>query len=330
MKNLHKKQLRLSRRGFWLVCALLVCLRLALTSFQQAYTWVGGAPLDDELMFRAAQNITAGEWLGAYDYLTLSKAMFFPVWLALLHALHLPYLVSGAALWCAASLLAAFAFVSYYGSLLLVDAWAPWQPLTGVNAARNFAAIIIPACGYGVSFLGAEEHVRAEEMRKKASMDPLTGLKNRRAMLNDIQEMLETLSDPLWLVCLDLDNFKSINDQYGHDIGDQYLRRFGTMLEEMTEQNGQAYRTGGDEFAVLYSGGPAEKIEALRECYLQSFRDGEKPEFLGVSIGYEQVQDFESLAEVMKRADEMMYVEKRAKQYARGYAAEDTKEVLTK
>ena len=87
---------------------------------------------------------------------------------------------------------------------------------------------------------------------------------------------------------------------------------------------------GGDEFAVLYSGGPAEKIEALRECCLQSFRDGEKPEFLGVSIGYEQVQDFESLAEVMKRADEMMYVEKRAKQYARGYAAEDTKEVLMK
>ena len=227
-------------------------------------------------------------------------------------------------------LLAAFAFVSYYGSLLLVDAWAPWQPLTGVNAARNFAAIIIPACGYGVSFLGAEEHVRAEEMRKKASMDPLTGLKNRRAMLNDIQEMLETLSEPLWLVCLDLDNFKSINDQYGHDIGDQYLRRFGTMLEEMTAQNGQAYRMGGDEFAVLYSGGPAEKIEALRECYLQSFRNGEKPEFLGVSIGYEQIQDFESLAEVMKRADEMMYVEKREKQYARGYAAEDTKEVLTK
>ena len=44
----------------------------------------------------------------------------------------------------------------------------------------------------------------------------------------------------------------------------------------------------------------------------------------------DRVQDFESLAEVMKRADEMMYVEKRAKQYARGYAAEDTKEVLTK
>ena len=77
---------RLSRRAFWVLCALLVCLRLALTGFQQAYIWVGGAPLDDELMFRAANHITAGQWLGAYDYLTLSKAMFFPVWLALLHA----------------------------------------------------------------------------------------------------------------------------------------------------------------------------------------------------------------------------------------------------
>ena len=44
---------RLSRRAFWVLCALLVCLRLALTGFQQAYIWVGGAPLDDELMFRA-------------------------------------------------------------------------------------------------------------------------------------------------------------------------------------------------------------------------------------------------------------------------------------
>lgn len=106
---MKKIRLQLSPRAFWLCAALLVCLRCALTGFQQAYIWVGGAPLDDELMFRAANCISAGEWLGAYDYLTLSKAMFFPVWLALIHALHLPYLVAGAGLWCAASLLAAFA-----------------------------------------------------------------------------------------------------------------------------------------------------------------------------------------------------------------------------
>ena len=100
----------LSARGFWLCVAVLVVIRLFLTSFQMAYTWVGGAPLDDELMFRAANAVSAGDWLGAYDYLTLSKSMFFAVWLALLNALHLPYLVTGQALWCGAALLTAQAF----------------------------------------------------------------------------------------------------------------------------------------------------------------------------------------------------------------------------
>lgn len=95
---------------FWGLVVLLVLLRCGATGlFQQAYIWVGGAPLDDELMFRAAGSITAGEWLGSYDYLTLSKSMFFPVWLALLHALQIPYLLGGALLWCGAALLAAFA-----------------------------------------------------------------------------------------------------------------------------------------------------------------------------------------------------------------------------
>lgn len=105
-----KNRINLSRRAFWVWVAALVLVRLALTGFQQAYTWVGGAPLDDELMFRAARSISAGQWLGDYDYLTLSKSMFFPVWLAFLNALHIPYLLGGVGLWCAAALFAAFAF----------------------------------------------------------------------------------------------------------------------------------------------------------------------------------------------------------------------------
>lgn len=100
----------LSARAFWLGAALLCLVRVGLTSFQMFYTWVGGAPLDDELMFRAAQSISAGQWLGPYDYLTLSKNMFFAVWLALIHALKLPYLAAGQALWCLAALAAVQAF----------------------------------------------------------------------------------------------------------------------------------------------------------------------------------------------------------------------------
>ena len=100
----------LSARAFWLGAALLCLVRIGLTRFQTFYTWVGGAPLDDELMFRAAGYISAGQWLGPYDYLTLSKNMFFAVWLALLHALRLPYLAAGQALWCMAALAAVMAF----------------------------------------------------------------------------------------------------------------------------------------------------------------------------------------------------------------------------
>ena len=73
---MSKHNVTLSRRAFWLWAGLLVVMRCALTSRQLAYVWVGGAPLDDELMFRAANAITAGQWLGSYDFLTLSKAPF--------------------------------------------------------------------------------------------------------------------------------------------------------------------------------------------------------------------------------------------------------------
>lgn len=118
-----KPHINLSPRAFWLWAAVFVLLRCGITLFQQGYIWVGGAPLDDELMFRTANAITNGQWLGAYDDLTLSKSSFFAVWLALLHALHLPYLLGGALLWCGAALLAGFAFAPL------------WQKKRGVTLA---------------------------------------------------------------------------------------------------------------------------------------------------------------------------------------------------
>lgn len=94
---------------FWVLLVVLIAGRLVLASCQDVYVWIDGAPLDDELMFRAAQSITAGNWLGAYDYLTLSKQMFFAVWLAFLHLLGVPYLMGGQLLMCGAALAAAFA-----------------------------------------------------------------------------------------------------------------------------------------------------------------------------------------------------------------------------
>lgn len=142
-------QPRLPDRRFWLGAAALTLLRCLSVLFQQGYTWVGGAPLDDELMFRAAQAVTAGEWLGAYDYLTLSKSMFFPVWLAFLHALHIPYLLGGTLLWCAAALAAARAFAPMLktgGRQLLLYALLAFAPSSwAAYTLRVYRDNIFPA-----------------------------------------------------------------------------------------------------------------------------------------------------------------------------------------
>lgn len=108
LKDIFKKDMSL--RAFWILAACVFAAKALLGRLQCIYIWVGGAPLDDELMFRAAQSISAGQWLGAYDYLTLSKQMFFAVWLALCNRLGVPYLVAGQLLLCGAALAMAWAF----------------------------------------------------------------------------------------------------------------------------------------------------------------------------------------------------------------------------
>ena len=94
----------LTPAGFWLAAAAVFLAKALLASRQMFYTWIGGAPLDDELYFALAQSVSAGQWLGEYGYLTLSKHPLFALWLALLDKLELPYLIMGQMLWCAAAL----------------------------------------------------------------------------------------------------------------------------------------------------------------------------------------------------------------------------------
>ncbi len=97
----------------WVAMAvtMLACaVRLALSATQYATIYPPLAPIDDDLMFRAAQSIVAGEWLGAYNYLTISKHAFFALWLAFLHVLHVPFLVGNMALWIGASVACTQAF----------------------------------------------------------------------------------------------------------------------------------------------------------------------------------------------------------------------------
>ena len=147
MKHVLKKDM--SRRAFWIAVALVVLAKVAVSRFQMIWVWVDGAPIDDELMFRAAQSISAGQWLGAYDWLTLSKHMFFAVWLAVCNALHVPYLAAGQLLACGASLASALAFAPVlrrYKSRFLVFALLAFSPAVSASfTLRVYRDNIFPA-----------------------------------------------------------------------------------------------------------------------------------------------------------------------------------------
>ncbi len=97
-------------KNFAVAIALLaVLLKFVLAWGQYATIYPPLAPIDDHLMFTAAQNIVAGKWLGEYGWLTISKHMFFAVWLAFLHTVKVPYMVGNMALWAAACLAATMA-----------------------------------------------------------------------------------------------------------------------------------------------------------------------------------------------------------------------------
>ncbi|MBQ3393741.1 MAG: hypothetical protein IJG64_01135 [Oscillospiraceae bacterium] len=97
----------LNRKICCVIAVLATVFRLCLSMTQYATIYPPLAPLDDDLMTRAAMSIVSGHWLGEYNCLTLSKHAGFAVWLALLNRLHIPYLLANAVLWSAASFLAA-------------------------------------------------------------------------------------------------------------------------------------------------------------------------------------------------------------------------------
>jgi diguanylate cyclase (GGDEF)-like protein len=97
----------------------------------------------------------------------------------------------------------------------------------------------------------AKVNARLERM---ANTDPLTGLANRRRFMERLAEEVER-SDrygrPLSLLCLDLDDFKKVNDTWGHPFGDEVLRRAGLILQDLGRDTDLPARVGGEEFAVL-------------------------------------------------------------------------------
>ncbi|TLM96080.1 MAG: GGDEF domain-containing protein, partial [Actinobacteria bacterium] len=163
-----------------------------------------------------------------------------------------------------------------------------------------------------------------EEHKHDARHDHLTGLANRRRLEEDAERILAKCSDSdrgacCTLVLLDLDDFKLINDDLGHQVGDEVLVWFGEHMREFLRADSTLCRLGGDEFAVLMPRTNREEaviaIERLREA---TSRDDDNPCFgmakVRFSVGYAVAPDHgETLEMLMQCADTDLYANKRGK-----------------
>lgn len=156
------------------------------------------------------------------------------------------------------------------------------------------------------------------ELKECATTDPLTGLLNRLGFNDLAHRELDhavRLNRPFALLYLDVDNFKKINDQYGHSFGDDVLKQIARLLRSSLRDQDTACRLGGDEFAVILGTG-AEELSAITQrietTLKQWFRSRPTTRILGISIGGSlwKPGDPPHLQSLIDKADEAMYQEK--------------------
>ena len=157
------------------------------------------------------------------------------------------------------------------------------------------------------------------EIAHYAAHDALTGVSNRRALITSLSETLAFAKRhgmPFWVVFIDLDHFKQINDQFGHRAGDRLLETISARLRQLLRQDDIIGRYGGDEFVLLLRGGPEARLStSLLERIMQVVCEpvdfeGHKLEVtcsLGVTA-YPEDGDSEDL--LIERADAAMYAAK--------------------
>lgn len=158
-------------------------------------------------------------------------------------------------------------------------------------------------------------------LKKVISKDNLTGLYNRHHLELVQQKVLQDASDragSFGLMHLDLDHFKTINDKYGHEVGDDVLKETATILSLFTREEELVFRIGGDEFLVILPDiADKEALQYFKERLKKTFDDHKISDQYDVSIGPSigvgiYPEDGLTFDDVLRKADQAMYQEKGA------------------
>ncbi|WP_135081310.1 diguanylate cyclase [Terasakiella sp. SH-1] len=156
---------------------------------------------------------------------------------------------------------------------------------------------------------------KTQKLLDGAMKDFLTGVFNRRYFLDQGAENLERLhyeGKDAWVSILDIDHFKSINDNYGHDVGDEVLKSLSAQLKNSLRANDILARLGGEEFGLIIEAVDRPQIEKLLErirkrIESKPYESLKERRNVTASFGCVKLQSGEELGEALKRADKMLY-----------------------
>ena len=234
-----------------------------------------------------------------------------------------------------ALMLVLFAAIDF-GTAAVAFAQGPAGDEAGLALFRTALVLLYPLAFIGVGifavFLVAAD--LAETMRQLATVDLLTGIYNRRGFEDSADRALRNAQrqrQPLSVVVADIDNFKVINDRFGHPAGDAALRHFAARLERLVRRGDLIGRIGGEEFALLLVNTRAqdaiEVVERIRRDIAAMPVDGPGRVKMTASFGVTGLRPGDlSLAALLARADRALYRSK-TEGRDRVTSAEDMKEL---
>lgn len=149
------------------------------------------------------------------------------------------------------------------------------------------------------------------DLTRQLRMDPLTGLANRRALADALEQALAGTA-ALCVALADIDHFKAVNDTHGHAVGDEVLVRVASSLRVANGEAGLLARYGGEEFALVLPGMDLDAARRHCEALRRAVALASTSLPVTISIGVAARQPGEDKAALLQRADEALYAAKRA------------------
>lgn len=199
--------------------------------------------------------------------------------------------------------------------LLLMTAILSWFVLEHSLAIRVVATLTATAIfsAIYVRIISAQQ----AKLKTMAITDPLTGLKNRLLLNSDLTQAIELSKrqqSSMALFALDLDHFKQINDNYGHDMGDQVLIAVSKVMKQRVRSSDYVFRLGGEEFCCLLSDVSEKHAIKVAEQIRQEVADLKiaNIEKITLSIGIAMLKSDDDWQSWLKRADTLLYQAKLA------------------